>query len=119
MPEVLLSNIIPTQREYDECAQIRPITAIKAVRSLTGLGLRESKAVVDRLREGTPQTIYVDVFQANRDGAVLTDAGLLWTLLHKADPQTRRDAVRQFLGDLPRDLTVGDILYVLDAEDRL
>jgi hypothetical protein len=45
---------------------LKKVNAIKAVRALTGLGLKEAKAVTDELQTGEPQKITVNAGQHDR-----------------------------------------------------
>lgn len=58
---VTLRSEIPAPRQYTLLTTNpeRIISGIKAIRTLTGLGLREAKEVSDRLKVGEPQKIFI------------------------------------------------------------
>jgi Ribosomal protein L7/L12 C-terminal domain len=93
----------------------RPILAIKAVRAVTDLGLREAKEAVDRVRNGGTAVITVigpDAHQpyAQRALRELADHGVSYTVLdHQA--QVIVHALRR----MPYHLTVREILDVASA----
>lgn len=94
----------------------RPILAIKGVRMVTGLGLREAKAVVDSVRDGLPQSITVPSAlpeSSSRPGArvedVLREHGLMFVMAN--DGHITISALRK----MPRHLTVQDVLDVAYA----
>jgi len=88
---------------YDE----RNIPAIKELRAATGLGLRESKEIVDDARAGAPTTVEVK-----------DDATFVYLDVEKVEP-SRLDKLVDTLTAFPRDLTVGEIVDLLHITQKL
>lgn len=68
--------------------QNRKIDAIKQVRAMTGLGLKEAKDMVDLIQEENYQTLYEDQHQQppKREKALATELAETWaTYLQKID----------------------------------
>lgn len=90
----------------------RAIAAVKAVRFITGLGLKEAKAVVDAVRDGTPQVVSTTCGR-DRAQAALEEGMVTWYPIPNLPRQ--EPTVREALRRMPQLLTVVEILMVLDA----
>lgn len=94
---------------YSDAGIIRPI---KAVRALTGMGLKESKEFVEYVRDFGSKVLVTDATVWTASDA-LEEAGLRFHVVQ----ETRRTP-REVLEMCPQDLSVQDVLQVLEAFDR-
>ena len=85
-----------------------PIRAIKAVRTVSGLGLREAKHAIDSVRDNGSAVIEID---SVTDSVLDTLAAYNITFT----AMDSRVGVLRALRAMPRHLTIGEVLAVLDA----
>jgi hypothetical protein len=87
----------------------KKIHAIKGVRAVTGLGLKEAKDFVDRVDQGDRPTVDVDAFAAS----LLDQHGVTYRAL--SVPLAEFVAA---LNDYPAGIRVGDLVRVLSVVER-
>lgn len=95
------------------------IPPIKAVRVLTGLGLKDAKDVIDEVFEGRPQTINVfDHFSIDDIGYELDAAGVRF-VVPGATADSRLGLVIHALAQYKQDATVAEVMDSLVSAQKV
>jgi len=83
---------------WDHNKRLHKVQCIKGIRGLTGLGLRDSKIIVDKVYAGTPQDITImntlSDHQANEYINLASSGGLVITLVVVDTPVRREIAYK-------------------------
>jgi hypothetical protein len=99
------------------CDTERPIHGIKGIRWATGLGLREAKAVIDRVRfDGEQPEIEIGDYHALVE--LEHYYGLKLMRLGSSEPREEVHSdrlIRNAIAKMPQHLSVSEVLSVLDA----
>ena len=97
--------------EVTGCDKTQKIPAIKAVRCITGLGLRESKGIIDAvLTSGEPQAIAIlhEEYTKEQITRIMADGSVSYTYLYNTIHDKLKDALTAAL-----DIDRMDVAYHL------